>query len=371
MIPLPTHLIYLLTFISALIISLVSIPQIMMIAAKKRLFDIPDNDRKIHIRIVPNLGGVAIFFAFITTCSLFLNIDSFKNWNYIIASALILFLTGIMDDLISIGPSKKFLAQFFAAFITVCIADIRITSLHGIFGVYELTYWYSVIFSVVGTIFITNAFNLIDGIDGLAGSIGVLCTGTLGAGLAITGNSGAACLAFSLMGAIIGFLRFNSAPARIFMGDTGSLLLGYIISILCMMFVNSYDGEKEIARVVHSQAAAMVLGLSVLFVPVFDSFRVFSTRLMRGVSPFKADRTHLHHYLLDLGFTHTRTVTILITANVLIITISLITQDFNPNIGILCILLISFGLFGILYYMRKQRMDKIKAHTAAAAKMAR
>jgi hypothetical protein len=92
---------------------------------------------------------------------------------------------------------------------------------------------------------------------------------------------------------------------------------------------------------------------------------------MRGVSPFKADRTHLHHYLLDLGFTHTRTVTILITANVLIITVSLLTQDFNPNIGILCILLISFGLFGILYYMHKQRMEKIKAHTATAAKMAR
>lgn len=363
MIPLPPHLIYLLAFISSLIISLVSIPQIMIISAKKRLFDLPDNDRKIHLRIVPNLGGVAIFFAFITTSSLFLNPDSFRNWNYIIASALILFLTGIMDDLISLGPSKKFLAQFIAAFITVCIADIRLTSLHGIFGVYELTYWYSVIFSIVGTIFITNAFNLIDGIDGLAGSIGVLCTGTMGACLALSGNAGGACMAFSLMGAIIGFLRFNSAPARIFMGDTGALLIGYMISVLCMIFVNSYDTEKDIARLVHSSGSAMVLGLSILFVPVFDSFRVFSTRLMRGVSPFKADRTHLHHYLLDLGFTHTRTVTILITANILIITVSLLAQDFNANIGILCILLISFGLFAILYYMRKQRMESIMVQT--------
>ena len=356
MIPLPSHLIYLLTFISSLIISLVSIPQIMLISAKKRLFDIPDNDRKIHMRIVPNLGGIGIFFAYITTSSLFLNPDSFRNWNYITASSLLLFLTGVMDDLVSLGPSKKFMAQFIAAFITVCIADIRLTSLHGIFGVYELTYWYSVIFSVVGCIFITNAFNLIDGIDGLAGSIGVLCTFTMGVCLAASGNAGAASLAFSLMGAIAGFLRFNTAPAKIFMGDTGSLLMGYTISALCIMFINSYDSVKEIGRIIHSPGGALVVCLSVLFVPVFDSFRVFSTRLAKGISPFKADRSHLHHYLLDLGFTHSRTVTILLTANILILTVSLIMQDFNPNLGILAICVLSFGLYAILYYMRKQRM---------------
>lgn len=337
---------------------MVSIPQIMYIAAKKRLFDVPDNHRKVHQRIVPNLGGVGIFFAFITTCSLFLNPDSFRNWNYIIASTLLLFLTGIMDDLVSLGPSKKFMAQFIASFITVCIADIRLTSLHGIFGVYELTYWYSVIFSIVGCIFVTNAFNLIDGIDGLAGSIGLLCTFTMGVCLAATGNAGGACLAFSLMGAIAGFLRFNKSPARIFMGDTGSLLLGYMISVLCIIFVNSHSSSKAVATIVHSPAAALVIGLSILFVPVFDSFRVFATRLAKGSSPFKADRTHLHHYLLDLGFTHSRTVTILITANILIITVSLLMQDFNPNLGILSILVLSFGLFAILYYMRKNRLAK-------------
>jgi UDP-N-acetylmuramyl pentapeptide phosphotransferase/UDP-N-acetylglucosamine-1-phosphate transferase len=178
----------------------------------------------------------------------------------------------------------------------------------------------------------------------------------MGVCLAASGNAGAASLAFSLMGAIVGFLRFNTAPARIFMGDTGSLLLGYTISALCIIFVNSYNEQTDIARIVHSPASALVIGLSILFVPVFDSFRVFSTRLMRGVSPFKADRSHLHHYLLDIGFTHSRTVTILITANILIITVSLIMQDFNPNLGILAILVISFGLFGILYYMRKQRL---------------
>lgn len=363
MMPLPSHLIYLLTFITSLIISLVSIPQIIDISAKKHLFDVPDNERKLHLRIVPNLGGVGIFFAYITTCSMFLNPDSFRKWNYIIASSLLLFLTGIMDDLISLNASKKFFAQFMAAAITVCFADIRLTSLHGVLGVYELTYWYSVVFSIVGIIFITNAFNLIDGIDGLAGSIGLLCTFGLGVCLALSGNAGAASLSFSLMGGIAGFLRYNAPPARIFMGDTGSLLLGYTISVLCIIFASSYNSGTEMAEVLHSPQTALVLGLSILFVPVFDSFRVFTTRLIKGGSPFKADRTHLHHYLLDLGFNHSRTVLILITANVLIITVSLLMLllNINCNIIILCILLLSFGLFVLLYYMRKHKMANLPA----------
>lgn len=360
MIQLPEHLLYVLCFITSLIISLVSIPQIILIASRKRLFDVPDSDRKIHSRIVPNLGGVGIFFAFITTASLFIQPAAFIKWNYIIASCLLLFLTGIMDDMISLSPSKKFLAQLLASLIVVGIADIRLDSLHGIFGVHELSYWYSITFSIVGCIFITNAINLIDGIDGLAASIGTLSTGILGICLAAFDNPGAACLAFSLMGAIIGFLRFNISPAKIFMGDTGSLLLGFMTSILCIMFVNSYNAQTELATLIHGEKGALVVALSILFVPVFDSFRVFITRIIKGISPFKADRTHLHHYLLDLGFTHSRTVTILITANILIIVVSLVTQDYNPNIGILCIFALSVGLYSILYFMRKKRMESIK-----------
>lgn len=355
---LPSHLLYFLTFISALIISLVSIPQIIYIAAKKRLFDLPDNDRKLHLRVVPNFGGIGIFFAFITTISLYIQPAAFQKWNYIIASTLLLFLTGIMDDLVSISPTKKFLAQLMAALIVVCLADIRLTSLYGIFGVYNLPEWYGIAFTVVGIIFITNAFNLIDGIDGLAGSIGILCTFFLGVCLAAFKNPAAACMSFALMGAIVGFLRFNRSPAKIFMGDTGSLLIGFMISILSILLINSYNPSSELATYIHGQNGALVIVLSILFVPVFDSFRVFVTRIVKGGSPFKADRTHLHHYLLDLGFTHNRSVTILITANVLIVTVSLVTQDFDPNIGIFCIFALSMGLFAILYYMRKNRSIK-------------
>jgi len=360
MIQLPSHLLYLLCFVSALIISIISIPQIIMVATKKKLYDTPDNDRKIHLRVIPNLGGIGIFFGFITTASLFISPEAFAKWNYIIAASLLLFLVGIADDLISLSPSKKFFTQFVAAFIVVCIADIRLKSLHGVLGVYgELPYWWSAVFSIVGVIFITNAYNLIDGIDGLAGSIGVLSTLLLGVTLAGFGHPGAACLSFCLLGGIVGFLRYNISPAKIFMGDTGSLLIGFIISLLCIISVNSFNPTSPYAAFITSPENTLVIGLSVLFIPVFDTFRVFTTRLIKGVSPFKADRTHLHHYMLDMGFTHTDTVVVLIVANILIITVSLLMQDYNPNLAILSILSISMGLFAILFYMRKAKLARI------------
>ncbi|MBL7719026.1 MAG: undecaprenyl/decaprenyl-phosphate alpha-N-acetylglucosaminyl 1-phosphate transferase [Flavipsychrobacter sp.] len=355
-----------------------SIPRIIYVSKRKRLFDIPDNKRKVHVNTVPNLGGIGIFFAYIIVTSIFISTSADKGnymdkWNFISASSLLLFLTGINDDLVTLGPNKKFLAQFVAALITVCFADIRINSLHGFFGIEMLPYWASVGFTVLGVIFVTNAFNLIDGIDGLAGSVAVLCTFILGLCLAMMNNVGGACIAFSLMGAVIGFLRYNISPARIFMGDTGSLVIGFTIAILSIMFFHSFPPqpitrdmvtEFPLLGAVHSIRGAMVIALSVLFVPVFDSFRVFITRMLKGGSPFKADRTHLHHYLLDLGFSHGQTVSILITSNILIIVVALLVQDYNPNIALVCIFGLTFILFGILYFMRRNRLNQLKAMSA-------
>ena len=143
------------------------------------------------------------------------------------------------------------------------------------------------------------------------------------------------------------------------MGDSGSLFIGFTISVLSIIFINSFNPEQNLlSSFIHSPKGALIFALSVLFVPVFDSFRVFVTRLAKGHHPFKADRTHLHHYLLDLGFSHSNTVTTLITANLLIISVSLLVQDLNPNIAIAALLALTFGLFGILYFMRKSRLKK-------------
>ena len=356
MIFLPAYIVYLLTFICALSASLYSVPKIIYVAKRKRLFDKPDNDRKIHVNIIPNLGGIGIFFSFIIVTSLFITYPLVEKWSYIIASCIVLFLIGVNDDLIAVGAYKKFMAQFVAAFITVCLADIRINSLHGIFGVFQMPYWYSVIFTILGVMFITNAFNLIDGIDGLAGSLGVLVTFLLGACLGRLDNIGGACIAFSIMGATIGFLRYNIAPAKIFMGDTGSLLIGFIISILSILFVHSYTVYNPLVAIIHSHKGAMIVALSFLFVPIFDSFRVFIKRAIKGISPFKADRSHLHHYLLDMGFTHSKSVAVLLTSNILIITVALLVQDFEPNIAVGCVLAVAGILFSILFAMRRNKL---------------
>ncbi len=347
-----------------LILSLISIPRIIYIAKKRKLFDVPDNKRKLHHTITPNIGGMGIFFGYIITIALFISPESkpelsgFPQLHFIIASSFVLFLTGLYDDLASVNPYSKFIAQFMAAVITIYFADIHLTSLHGIFGIYELPRVVGIIFSIVGCVFITNAINLIDGIDGLAGSITVLCSLCLGICLVAGGNVGAACIAISLMGATIGFLRFNIAPAKIFMGDSGSLFVGFNISVLAILAVNSYHPGSPLTAVVHSEKGMLIVALSILFVPVFDSFRVFINRARKGRSPFMADRTHLHHLLLDAGFTHSETVVILLLSNILIITIALYVQDENINIALASIILVAMALFSFLYYTRHKRLAK-------------
>jgi len=347
-----------------LILSIISIPRIIYIAKKRKLFDVPDNKRKLHLTITPNIGGMGIFFGYIITISLFISPEKtaqfggFSQLHFIIASSFILFLTGLYDDLASVNPNSKFIAQIMAAVITIYFADIRLTSLHGLLGIYDLPRWLSIAFSIIGCVFITNAVNLIDGIDGLAGSFTVLSTIALGGCLALSGNIGVTCIAIGLLGATIGFLRFNISPAKIFMGDTGSLFVGFNIAILAIITVNSYDAKSLLTYVVHDEKAILNVALAILFVPVFDSFRVFLNRIRKGHSPFKADRTHLHHLLLDAGFTHSEAVVILILSNILIIITALLTQDMNINITLASIIIVAFTLFSVLYYTRKKRLTR-------------
>lgn len=367
---LPNYLIYILTCLTALAVSLFSIPNIIYVSKRKRLLDMPDNERKLHKRIVPNLGGIGIFIAFVITTSLFVKPHEFGKWNYINAALLILFVTGIKDDLVQISPTKKFMAQIAAALITVIFADIRIYTLQGILGIFELPYWISVSFSVIGCVFVTNAFNLIDGIDGLAGTIGVFISLLFGVSLGIMGHVSEAIIAFSLMGAILGFLRYNIAPASIFMGDTGSLIVGFTVAVFSIFFVNAHGTSSSIHHLIPYTSGAFVIALSILFIPVFDTFRVFTTRIIKGRSPFSPDRTHLHHYVLDLGFTHSQTVSILLTANALIVAISFAVQRYNVNVAIASLFFVAFGLYGLLWFVRKSHMSSLQPAASPAISLA-
>lgn len=348
-----------LLYASALILSLLltmsAIPRIIYISKKKKLFDTPDSERKVHSEVIPNLGGVAIFFGFSVIASIFIRPEEFPKWNYIVAAILILFVTGVKDDLINVNPSKKFIAQIAASVIVVVLADFRLDNLYGFMGFYEMPYWLSITISILGCTFISNAFNLIDGIDGLAGAIALICCFFLGLAFAFNSNYSSAIISFSLMGAIIAFLRYNVQPARIFMGDSGSLVIGFMIAILSIRLTDKMQHFNN-SLLFHSSKGVLLVALSVLFIPVFDTFRVFIARLLKGKSPFEADKTHLHHYLLDLGLSHSKIVAILSSASLFIISIALFIQDYPINISLSVIVLSTLSLFGILYFYRKHKL---------------
>ena len=357
MITLPPYIIYLLSFICALSASIISVPRIIHVSKRKKLFDIPDNKRKIHLTITPNLGGVGIFFAYIIVTSLFITSPFAEKWNYIIASSVILFLTGINDDLVSLGPGKKFLAQFIAAIITVCLADVRINSLHGILGIYQMPYWYSVSFTIIGVIFITNAFNLIDGIDGLAGVTGIIANLSFAALFFYIHQYEFAVVSLILVGSIFGFLRYNITPAKIFMGDTGSLFIGLISVVLAIKLI---ELTKTSTPGIPPVAATPALTVAILIVPVFDTIRIFFIRILNGISPFKADRNHIHHRILRLGYTHFQTTIILSAFNLLCIVLALTLGGLGnfALIGVIFAICILFN-WSITFALRSKERETV------------
>ncbi len=336
---LPAYGLYIIGFIGSVILALIFTPQVIKISGKNMLFDKPDNERKFHNGLIPHLGGTGIFFAYIIPTSILIGRDAIPNWSNIMAAFLLLFITGLIDGLHSLNATKKFAAQLLPAIIICYVADMRLISLYGLLGIYELPYFVSVAFSVVGCMFITNAFNFIDGVDGLAATTGIVMCLALGIFLATAGNIPFALLAFCMVGALVGFLRFNLPPAKIFMGDSGSLPIGFTIAVLCIALVNSHADITGTNALLKSPAAALGMAIALLFIITADSVRVFVARLSKGVSPFRGDRNHIHHYLLDANMPPGAVVATLTGAHVILIGLAYFIQDTDIHIRVGAMLL--------------------------------
>lgn len=350
-------ILFLTSLVGAFIVSLIATPAIISLAGRRQLFDEPDNHRKFHSHTISSLGGVAIFFAYIIVTSLVVQPEAFGKWHYLIAGSLLFFLTGLMDDLVELSSWKKLIAQLVPIAIVVIPGDIRLQTI-GLFETTTLPYWPSVFITIFGFTFFTNAFNFIDGIDGLAGTMGIFYTGMFGLGLWLTGYTGAACLAFSLMGATAGFLRYNITPARIFMGDTGSLLLGFTISLLSVLFLNSYNWKPDISRWIHDGTTANAFVLCLLSMPIADCIRVFVIRLSKGISPFRADRNHLHYFLLDTGLTHLQAVLVILASNVFILMLAYLLQGAGALAMLTGTAVTTVVIFTTVYFIRKKALEK-------------
>ena len=283
----------------AFIIAFAAIPVIIQVSDAKKLFDIPD-ERKVHLAPIPSLGGLGIFAGFILACLVTISIDTASEFQYFFAAALVIFFLGLKDDILVISPIKKFIGQLIAAFLIIFKGGIMIRSMHGFMGINELPEVLSIALTYFTVIVIINSFNLIDGVDGLAGSLGLMSCLVFGIYFYYTNQLPYATMAFALCGGLLGFLIFNHSPARIFMGDTGSLLLGLVNAILAIHFIN-VAANPESSLPINSSPA---MGVAVLMVPLFDTLRVFSLRILSRRSPFTPDRNHIHHLLLDRGFSH-------------------------------------------------------------------
>jgi UDP-N-acetylmuramyl pentapeptide phosphotransferase/UDP-N-acetylglucosamine-1-phosphate transferase len=334
------------SLITAFLITYLVIPKIIFFTKKLRLFD-SAGDRASHKGNTPIFGGIAIFAGIISSLLFWADIE---NIQFILVSILIVFFVGVIDDLLMLSAFKKLFGQIIATLILIFLGDFQIDSMHGVLGVYDLPVWIGTLFTIFVVIVITNGFNLIDGIDGLAGGIGVISSFSFGVIALLMNQSDMAIIAFTLMGALLGFLRYNFFPAKIFMGDTGSLVVGVILSILSINIIR----HGLVTETIKFPNKGPLLAIAILAIPLFDSLKVFVVRIMKGRHPFLPGKEHIHHALLSLGFGHKKTTLTLCVFAILMIGISYFLLDVNVNIGIAILALISFIILFIpLFYLLK------------------
>ena len=335
------------SLITAFFIALLAIPRLIDFAKKLNVFD-NGGDRASHEGSTPFFGGIAIFTGVISSLLFWADIEEIQ---YILVSILIVFIVGLVDDIRQITAFKKLIGQIIATLILIFFGDLQIDSMHGVLGVYDLPIWISTLFTIFVVIVITNGFNLIDGVDGLAGGVGVIATSCFGFVSVMIGQNDMALIAFTLSGALIGFLKYNYYPARIFMGDTGSLVVGMILSVLAINTIKFGLITEDFKLPNKGPLMAIVF----LAIPLFDSLRVFIVRASKGVGPFSPGRDHIHHALLDLGFGHKRTALILYFISVLLIFGSYFLLELNVNLSIAILALVSYFILLIPFYILRKR----------------
>lgn len=300
--------------VTAFLITYASIPSIVKVAHTKALVDEP-NGRKLHSNPVPTLGGLAVFAGVTVSSLLFINPVLFPQITYITAAAVVLFFVGIKDDILVIAPLTKLGGQLFAGGILTVFTDLRLTHLHGFFGIGEIPEFLSFGLTLFVIVLIINSINLIDGIDGLASGVGMLVSIFYGLWFFLTEHIGDAVISFSVVGAMLAFWRFNlfSKREKIFMGDTGSLILGLFVAVQTIHF-NEYNIYHDFD---YAKWGAPAVSVALLIIPLFDTLRVMFIRFFLRLPMFLPDKRHIHHLFLRLGLNSGQTLALILVINLI------------------------------------------------------
>lgn len=327
------------TAITSFVISFLTIPVIIKYSFKKNIFDIPGR-RKIHKKITPSMGGIAIFIGFFISSLVWIEILNWKDIKFILVSLFVIFFIGVRDDLVPLRAMIKLIGQILVAFMIIFLLDLRLESFYGMFGL--TTSWplfVSYLVTVLTIIVITNSFNLIDGLDGLAGTIATISLISYGIWFYLVGEDIYSILSFAMAGGIFAFLIFNWEPSEVFMGDTGALVIGMMLSMLTIHFID-YNYNLPVNSPFRFNAS-ISSAVCFIIIPLVDTLRIVILRLSKRQSPFAPDKSHVHHAIMRLGMTHQQTTLILGSVHILFVIIAIIFRQASDSYLLLGILLFS------------------------------
>jgi UDP-N-acetylmuramyl pentapeptide phosphotransferase/UDP-N-acetylglucosamine-1-phosphate transferase len=331
----------------ALFISIYSIPLVIKWVNKKGFLALP-NHRTSHINPTPSMGGIGIYLGLLATLP-------FLAFNMELVAVLIcitiLFLAGYWDDRFNMKSLVKFAIQLSCA-ITLYLSGFKIDNLHGIMGVNEISEILSAAITILFIVGVTNAFNLIDGIDGLAGGISLINSFFFGLIFLMNNQINYAIIAFTLSASLLGFLKYNLSPAKIFMGDTGSLFLGLLMSVFIIKTFQT-NGSTEL-----SISVSVIL----IFLPVFDTLRIFMLRILKKKSPFSADKNHLHHVVLKVVRRHSRATIIICLFHFSLLSLAYLRSYLNSSVVLtsLIALLLVFNIVFMIAILSITIIQKIQ-----------
>ncbi|MEX2594832.1 MAG: MraY family glycosyltransferase [Anditalea sp.] len=337
-------------------------PVLIFLLKKGNIIDAPGG-RKIHVGFVPSMGGIAIIMATFGGVLSWFSFEQLIETRYFLVALGIMFSVGLRDDLIELSAVQKLIGQCIPAFFVIIMADIRFTSLYGFLGIYDLPYLISVPLSFLVIIVLTNSFNLIDGLDGLAGTLSVIALSFLGWWFYYADMMAYSLLSFTLVGGVLSFLVFNWHPAKIFMGDTGSLSLGFALTTLMMLFVDT--NGTMLASEGWKINAPLAAGIALMIVPIYDTIRIFTKRSLKGKSPLKPDKSHIHHFLLRMGLQHNEVAILLGVVKMAFLGMVFFGSAFNDHVMIPMVIVLAVVL-GIWLDERTLKKIKISSKRAPA-----
>lgn len=354
-------------YITLFVVSLLStwwiFKKVLRIAKLKNIVDNPD-ERKLQRVPVPVLGGIAVFFGMSVAFAAAGLIYDVSSMFAMVCVMVIMLYIGTMDDIIGLTPKVRFVFEILVVLLLIYCNNNCIDNFHGLWGVYGVPRWFAVPLTVFACVGIINAINLIDGVNGLSSGFSIITSLIFGITFIVTGDVSSASLAILAIGALIPFFFHNvfGKKSKMFIGDGGTLLMGTIMSVFV---INAIKSGSTIALFTPANFGVVPFTLALLVIPVFDTLRVMTARIVRGTSPFNPDKTHLHHLLLDLHFSHVGTTATEILFNLFVLGAWYLSYRLGASIDIQLYVVIILGAaitFGFYRFARSQERKQTRIY---------